>query len=50
MENLCVRDQESCFLPPKNKLNVKSSDAVQALFINAACERNGEKKNPAFAK
>lgn len=50
MENLCVRDQESCFLPPKNKLNVKSSDAVQALFINAACERNGEKKNPVFAK
>lgn len=47
---VCLGLEKLVFPPHKNKLNVKSSDSIQALFITTACERNGEKKNPVFVK
>lgn len=47
---MCLGLEKLVFPLHKNKLNVKSSDSIQALFITTACERNGEKKNPVFVK
>lgn len=51
LRGLCVFGiRKVVFFPSKNKLNVKSFDSIQALFINTACINTGEKKNPVFVK
>lgn len=47
---MCLGSEKLVFPPCKNKLNMKTSDSIQALFISTACERNGEKKTPVFVK
>lgn len=47
---VCLGSEKLVFPPCKNKLNMKTSDSIHALFISTACERNGEKKNPVFVK
>lgn len=42
---MCLGSEKLVFPPCKNKLNMKTSDSIHALFISTACERNGEKKN-----
>lgn len=50
LTGLCVFGIRKVGFPLKQKPNVKISDSRKALFINTACERNGEKKNPVFVK